>query len=193
MGAGTGVDELVRASARWSDELAAVRPVLLATGLREEVKWGKACYTHDGANIVILQEMKDFLALMFFKGALLPDPDGVLEDQGPNSRSAKRICFRSVGDVTRLAATVTAYVDEAVRVEEAGLEVAPAPEPEPAEEFRARLDTDEELRTAFEALTPGRRREYHLYVSGAKQASTRSARVEKCAPRILAGKGLRDR
>ncbi len=187
------VDAYISRSDKWPDEMTELRPVLLACGLSEEIKWGKPCFSHEGHNIAILQEMKDFLALMFFKGALLNDPDGVLEEQGPNSRSARRICFTSVDDVTRLSGTVTAYVDEAIAVEEAGLDVGPAPQLVLAEELRNRLDRDATFKEAFEALTPGRQREYNLYISDAKQASTREARVEKYAPQILAGKGLRDR
>ncbi|MBK9181117.1 MAG: YdeI/OmpD-associated family protein [Acidimicrobiales bacterium] len=169
-----------------------LRAVLLGCGLTEELKWGKPCYVHRGKNIAIVQEMKDFLALMFFKGALLHDTDHVLEDQGPNSRSARRIRFTSADDVDRLTDTVTAYVAEAVDVEDAGGTVGAPPELVLVEELEHRLDRDPALRAAFETLTPGRRREYHLYVAGAKQATTRVARVEKCVPRILDGKGLRD-
>ncbi len=137
--------------------------------------------------------MKDFLALMFFKGALLSDPQGVLESQGPNSRSALRMCFRSTDDVARLADTIKAYVAEAIEVEEAGLEIGPAPAVTFVHELQKRLDSDVAFRTAFEALTPGRQREYNLHVSEAKQATTREARVEKSVPKILAGKGFRDR
>lgn len=174
-------------------EIAAVRQILLSSELTEAIKWGKPCYSHDGANILILQEMKRFLAIMFFKGALLDDPAKVLESQGPNSRSARRICITSVDDVARLSDAIAAYVAEAIEVEQAGLEVGPAPEPEFCDELVTRLDRDEAFRTAFEALTPGRRREYHLYFSSAKQSSTRAARVEKYAPKILDGKGFRDR
>lgn len=187
------VDAYIARSDRWPEEISALRPVLLDRGLVEEVKWGKPCYSRDGRNIAIVQEMKDFLALMFFKGALLADPDGVLREQGPNSRSAKRIAFTSVDDVERLADTVGRYVDEAVDVEDAGLTVEPAPEPELAPELQERLEADPDLLAAFEALTPGRRREYNLHVSDAKQPTTRASRVDKVAPRILAGKGLRDR
>jgi len=124
---------------------------------------------------------------------LLTDPAGVLEDQGPNSRSARRICFRSVADVKRLRDTVQEYVAAAVAVEQAGLEVGPAPELVLVAELQARLDRDPALKAAFESLTPGRRREYHLHISDAKQASTRQARIDKYVPQILAGKGLRDR
>ena len=187
------VDAYLKRSEQWPAEIAALRPVLRGCGLDEEIKWGKPCYCHEGANIVLLQEMKRFLALMFFKGALVEDPDGVLVDQGPSTRSARRIEVTSVDDVERLAGTIEALVAEAVRVEEAGLDVGPAPEPELAEELRQRLDRDSALRAAFESLTAGRRREYNLYVSGAKQAATRAARVEKYVEKILAGKGLRDR
>ena len=187
------VDAYIERSVKWPEEMSRLRPILLGRGLTEQIKWGKPCYSHGGRNVVIVQEMNDFLALMFFKGALLADPEGVLEEQGPNSRSARRITFTSVEDVDRRAGTVAAYLDEAIGVAEAGLQVEPAPEPEIGDELRSRMDSDPAFRAAFESLTPGRRREYDLYVSAAKQASTRWARVEKCARRILAGKGLRDR
>ena len=187
------VDQYLAASERWPDEIRALRTVLLGCGLDEQVKWGKPCYSQDGSNIVIVQEMKHFLALMFFKGALLDDPAGVLREQGPNSRSARRIEFTSVDEVERLADVVEAYVDQAVRVEQAGLEVPPAPELELVEELQARLDADAALKEAFEGLTPGRQREYHLQISSAKQAATRESRIDKFVPKILAGKGFRDR
>jgi uncharacterized protein YdeI (YjbR/CyaY-like superfamily) len=187
------VDAYVAQAERWPEEIAAVRPILTGCGLVEEIKWNKPCFTHDGHNIVILQEMKDFLALMFFKGALLADEHGVLEDQGPNSRSARRMCITSVDDVTRLAPILTAYVAEAIEVEHSGKQIDPAPELVLADELQARLDADPALRDAFESLTPGRRREYNLHISGAKQAGTRASRVDRCVPSILDGKGLRDR
>ena len=186
------VDAYIQRSENWPNEMSELRPILLSGGLTEEIKWGKPCYSHDGKNIAILQEMKGFLALMFFKGALLDDAASVLEEQGQNSRSARRIRFTSVEDVARLAGTVKAYVAEAIDVEEAGLQVGPAPELILVEEIQIRLDEDPALKAAFEALTPGRQREYNLHVSDAKQARTRAARVEKHAERILDGKGLRD-
>lgn len=186
------VDAYIGRSTKWPEELAAMRPVLLGAGLTEEIKWGKPCYSHEGRNIAILQEMNDFLALMFFKGALLSDPEGVLEEQGPNSRSARRICFTSTDDVARLTDTVKAYLEEAIGVEDAGLDVGPAPALALAEELQRRLDADPALAAAFAALTPGRQREYNLQISEAKQAKTREARVDRHVPRILQGKGLRD-
>lgn len=188
----TKVDAYVARSQQWPEELAAARKILLGCGLSEDIKWGKPTFSHDGNNIVILQEMKDFLALMFFKGALLDDPVGVLKSQGPNSRSALRIEITSASELTRLKKTIVAYVAAAIAVEEAGLKVAPAPELVLVEELQQRIDHDPAFRKAFEGLTPGRRREYHLHISEAKQAATRVARVEKCAPKILAGKGFRD-
>jgi uncharacterized protein YdeI (YjbR/CyaY-like superfamily) len=113
------VDAYISRSDKWPEEMTGLRPILLSCGLTEQIKWGKPCYSHDGKNIVILQEMKDFLALMFFKGALLNDSEGVLEEQGPNSRSARRIRFTSTEDVARLTDTVKAYIDDAIDVEEA--------------------------------------------------------------------------
>ena len=150
------VDAYISRSEKWPDEMTDLRPILLAGGLIEEIKWGKPCYSHEGRNIVILQEMKEFLALMFFKGALLNDSEGVLEEQGPNSRSARRIRFTSVEDVTRLTDTVQAFIDEAIDIEEAGLDVDPAPELVLVEKLQNRLDQDPAFKAAFEALTPGR-------------------------------------
>lgn len=187
------VDAYIERSDQWPDEMRALRPILLDAGLTEEIKWAKPCYGHDGKNIAIMQEMQGFLALMFFKGALLEDPHGLLREQGPNSRSAKRFEFTSVDEITDVADAIADYVADAVEVERRGLTVEPAPERELVEELRQRLQADPELRTAFESLTPGRQREYDLYVAGAKQASTREARIDRNVERILAGKGLRDR
>lgn len=187
------VDAYLGEAELWPDEIRALRTILLDCGLTEEVKWGKPCYSHDGSNIAIVQEMKNFLALMFFKGALLDDPEGVLRDQGPNSRSARRIELTSVDEVERLAGVIRAYVDDAIDVEEQGLEVGPTPEPEWVEELQVRLDEDPAFREAFESLTPGRQRGYNLYFSDAKKPETRHARVAKYEDKILAGKGIHDR
>jgi uncharacterized protein YdeI (YjbR/CyaY-like superfamily) len=187
------VEAYISRSERWPEEMSRLRPILLDSGLTEEIKWRKPCYTHDGANVAIVQEMNDFLALMFFKGALLEDPDDVLEEQGPNSRSARRIELRSVEDVERLAGTIASYLTEAIDVEEAGLEVDPPPELEPVAELRERMEREPEFKEAFEALTPGRQREYNLFFSDAKRPETRMARIDRCAPKILARRGLRDR
>lgn len=187
------MDEHLARSTQWPDELAAMRRVLLGTGLSEHLKWHKPCYAHEGANIVILQEMKGFLAAMFFKGALLEDPAGLLRDQGPNSRSAKRLELNSVAQIEELAPIIADYVAEAVEVERSGRKVPAPPALELVDELQQLLDADAALAAAFAALTPGRQREYHLHIAGAKQASTRTSRAEACAPKILAGKGLRDR
>jgi uncharacterized protein YdeI (YjbR/CyaY-like superfamily) len=189
----TDVDAYLERSDRWRDVVVSLRAVLLGCPLDEQIKWGKPCYTNDGANIAIIQEMKEFVALMFFKGTLLDDPDGHLEDQGPNSRSARRMRFACVDDVTRSAATIERFVDAAIDVERSGLDVGPAPALELVEELRVRLDADPALRAAFESLTPGRQREYHLYVAEAKRSATRASRVDGCVDRILQGKGRRDR
>ncbi len=120
------VDAYLERAELWPDEIRALRPILRKCGLAEEIKWGKPTYSHDGRNILILQEMKGFLAVMFFKGALLTDDAGVLHSQGPNSRSAKRMQITSTADVKRLAPVIRAYVDQAIAVEDAGLEPAPA-------------------------------------------------------------------
>ncbi len=187
------VDGFLAGATRWRGESTRLREILLDAGLDEALKWGKPCYAADGRNLAIVQPMKAFLALMFFKGALLDDPAGVLEEQGENSRGQRRICFTSVAQVDELAGVVGALVRQAVEVERAGLTLPERPAPVLADELQARLDVDPELRAAFEGLTPGRQREYNLHISGAKQSATRARRVDQLAPRILEGKGLRDR
>lgn len=187
------VDAYLQASDQWPDEIKSLRPLLLDCGLTEEIKWGKPCYCLDEANIALIQEFSDHLALMFFKGVLLDDPEGVLHDQGPNTHAAKRIKFTSTEEVEALSDVVTAYVREAIAHEEAGTELPARPDEGLAPELVDRLASDDELAGAFENLTPGRQREYNLYVSDAKQSSTRERRMDKIVLRILSGKGLRDR
>lgn len=187
------VDSYLAESELWPDEIAAIRTILLGEGLDEAIKWGKPCYGHDGANICILQEMKNFLAVMFFKGALIEDPTELLHEVGENSNAARRLQFTSVDEIDGLADTIRAYVQEAIDIEEAGLEVEKAPDKPLVAELQDRLDSDADFRAAFEGLTPGRQRAYNLHFSDAKQSETRLRRIEKYAAKILAGKGLQDR
>ena len=189
------VDHCFRHAARWRAEARRLRRILLDCGLTEELKWRTPCYLHDGRNICIIQWMKDLLALLFFKGALLKDPDGVLERQGPNSRSGFRMRFTSVEDVRRMEGSVRASVREAIEVERAGLKVAraKAADLEYPEELVARFAEDPGFEAAFEGLTAGRRRGYVLHFSGAKQSNTQAARIERYRRKILAGKGFHDR
>ncbi|MFP3906246.1 MAG: YdeI/OmpD-associated family protein [Acidimicrobiales bacterium] len=187
------VDAYLASTEQWPDEIATLRPLLLDVGLTEEIKWGKPCYCLGDANVVLIQEFSDHLALMFFKGVLLDDPADVLHDQGPNSHAAKRMVFTSVEDVEELADVVTAYIKAAIAHEQAGTELPARPDEPLAPELVDRLASDDQLAEAFDNLTPGRQREYNLHVSDAKQPSTRERRINKIVPRILNGKGLRDR
>ena len=188
------VDAYLAESEQWPDEIAAIRPILLSCDLTETIKWGKPCYCiDDDDNIVLLQEFSDHLALMFFQGVLLDDPNQVLHAQGPNTHGPKRMQFTSTAEVESLAHVIEAYVHEAIHHARAGTELPPRPEEALAPELQDRLASDDELAEAFDALTPGRQREYNLHISDAKQSTTRNRRIDKVVPRILAGKGLRDR
>ena len=176
----------------WRQEANELRKILLSAGLTEELKWGKPCYAYDGKNICIIQRMNSFLVLLFFKGALLKDPDNVLEVQGANSRNGYRMRFTSVKDVAKMAKSVKAYVGEAIEVEKAGLKVEKASRLDYPEELVDKFAEDSELRAAFDKLTPGRKRGYALYFSDAKQSKTRVARIERCRSKILAGKGFQE-
>jgi uncharacterized protein YdeI (YjbR/CyaY-like superfamily) len=188
------VDDLLNQQTKWRDELVALRKIALACGLSEEVKWGQPCYTDQGRNIAIIHGFKDYCALLFMKGALLKDPPGILIQQTENVQSGRQIRFTALDQIAAKENLLKAYIQEAVEIEKAGLKVErrKTEDFEVAAEFQSRLDQDPELKKAFQALTPGRQRAYLLHFAGARQAKTREARIDKCRPQILAGKGLMD-
>ncbi|HUN72420.1 MAG TPA: YdeI/OmpD-associated family protein [Steroidobacteraceae bacterium] len=179
---------------RWSAEFAALRQLCLASGLNEELKWGQACYDLDGGNVVLIHGFKDYCALLFVKGVLLKDPQGILIQQTKNVQAGRQIRFTGLQDISKRKAAIAAYIKEAIAVEKSGAKVPmkSAAQFEVPEEFRARLDDDPALAKAFRALTPGRQKGYLLYFAAAKQSATRTARVEKNVPRILKGLGRDD-
>src|SRR5579863_729150 len=188
------VTQAHRREKRWSAEYGALRQLCLASGLNEELKWGQACYDLDGSNVVLIHGFKDYCALLFMKGALLKDPKGILIQQTKNVQAGRQIRFASLADVTKQKAAVKAYIEEAIAVEKSGARVKKKSVSQfdvPAE-FQRRLKDDVELAEAFQALSPGRQRGYLLYFAAAKQSATRTARVEKHAPRIVKGLGLND-
>ena len=185
------VDGYLKKAKKWQEEFKTLRRISLDCGLTEELKWGKPCYTFQKSNIAIIQGFKEFCALLFCKGALLNDAKGILKKFG--WQAARRIPFTGVREIVKMELILKAYIHEAIEVEKAGLKVNFKQNPEPIpEEFQNKLGESPALKTAFEALTPGRQRGYILYFSGAKQSKTRESRVEKCMRRILNGKGLND-
>ena len=179
---------------RWNREYAALRQLCLASGLNEELKWGQACYDLNGSNVVLIHGFKDYCALLFMKGALLKDTKGILIQQTKNVQAARQIRFASLADITKQKASVKAYIKEAIAIEKSGVKVKMKRVAQFAVpvEFQKRLDDDPKLAEAFHALTPGRQKGYLLYFAAAKQSATRTARVEKDAPRILKGLGPDD-
>ena len=188
------VDAYLKRNERWQAEMTALRALLLDCPLTEDLKWGVPCYTLDGKNVVLIHAFKEYCALLFHKGALMKDPDGVLIQQTDNVQSARQIRFASLDEIHRMQNLLKSYVHEAIDVEKAGLKVVHKTVAEFAmpEEFKAALAADDTLKSAFEALTPGRQRGYLLHFSSAKQSATRESRIEKCRPKIMAGKGLDD-
>jgi uncharacterized protein YdeI (YjbR/CyaY-like superfamily) len=179
---------------KWKDEFLRLREILLACGLKEELKWGSPCYTSDDRNIVLIHGFKDYCALLFFKGALMKDTRGILVQQTKNVQSARQVRFTDFDEIVNLETTIKAYVKEAIRVEKAGLKViakTPA-EYDMPEEFENLLEDNRDLKKAFYALSPGRQRGYLLYFSSAKQSKTREGRIEKYMAQILDGKGIDD-
>jgi uncharacterized protein YdeI (YjbR/CyaY-like superfamily) len=188
------VDNFLSHADRWQEEFKKLRSIALDCGLDEVLKWGKPSYSLEGANIVLMHGFKEYCALLFFKGALLKDPAGILIQQTENVQAARQIRFTSVQEIAKLEPTLKTYIKEAIAVEKAGLEVSykKTSEFKIPEEFKNKLDKNRAVKAAFEALTPGRQRGYLLLFSAPKQSKTREARIEKSVPQILKGKGLND-
>ncbi|MBL0019129.1 MAG: YdeI/OmpD-associated family protein [Bacteroidetes bacterium] len=179
---------------RWQQEVKRLRVLALETGLAEELKWGHPCYVLGKANVFLIHDFKDYCALLFHKGSLLQDSAGLLVQQTENVQAARQLRFTNLQEIHAQEAMIKAYMHEAIAVEKAGLkvELKKTTEFNMPEEFQSALEANSELKTAFEALTPGRQRGYLLHFSSPKQSATRASRVAKSIPKILSGKGLDD-
>ena len=187
------VDAYLSKAKKWQEESKALRTIALGCGLTEELKWGKPCYTFQESNLLIIQGFKNYCALMFCKGALLEDPDGILKKPGENTQAARQARFVNVQEITEMEPVLKSYIYEAIEVEKAGLKVDFKKSPEPVpEELENKFNETPDLKAAFDALTPGRQRAYILYFSAPKQSKTRDSRIDKCIQQILSGKGLND-
>lgn len=188
------VDDYLSKVKKWQEELGKLRTIVLDCQLTEEMKWKQPCYTYENRNIVIISGFKEYCLLGFFNGALLKDTEGILSKPGENTQAGRQIRFTNVQEIVEMEPILKAYIYEAIEVEKAGLKVnfKQTAEFNIPEEFQNKLDVTPSLKTAFEALTPGRQRAYLLYFSEPKQSKTRESRVEKCMQQILNGKGLND-
>lgn len=188
------VDEFLGKAKQWRAEFEKLRAIVLDSELTEELKWGKPCYTFEGQNAVLIHGFKEYCALLFVKGTLLDDAQGILIRQTEHTQAARQIRFTNLAEIVEMEPILKAYIDEAIEVERAGLQVEfkKTSEYTVPEEFQQKLDENAALKAAFEALTPGRQRAYLLYFSAPKQSKTRLSRVEKYTQHILAGKGMND-
>ena len=194
------VDFYFSKAKKWQEELEKLRMIVLDCGLTEELKWGVPCYSFftirdkKKTNIVLIHVFKEYCAVLFFKGVLLKDANGILVQQTENVQAARQIRFTNLKEIVKMERILKAYIHEAVEVEKAGLKVPlkKTKEFNIPEEFQKKLDKIPALKTAFHALSPGRQRGYLLYFSTAKQSKTRESRIEKYIPQILGGKGLDD-
>ncbi|MDN5204631.1 YdeI/OmpD-associated family protein [Fulvivirgaceae bacterium BMA10] len=179
---------------RWIPELELFRTIVLECGLTEECKWGAPCYTFQNKNVLMISALRDYCCISFFKGSLLSDNKSLLDKPGENSQAARLFKFTNIEQVKDIKDDIRAYIFEAIEVEKSGLKVNFKKKPEPIpEELEEKFEEDPYLRTAFEALTPGRQRGYIIYFSQPKQSKTRIARIEKAVPKILNGEGLHDK
>lgn len=188
------MDEFLSRAKNWQTEFEKLREIALDCDLTEELKWGVPCYTYNNKNIVLIHGFKEYCAILFVNGALLKDANGILVQQTENVQAARQARFTNLQQIKERAAILKAYILEAVEAEKAGLKVdfKATAEFSMPDELRAKFAADPALKTAFEALTPGRQRAYILFFAAAKQAATREARIEKSIPQILNGKGLND-
>ena len=188
------VDWFFDKAEKWKKEFEKLRTIILDCGLDEDLKWGQACYTFEERNIVLMHGFKEYCALLFFKGALLNDPENILIQQTENVQSARQIRFINLKEIVEKERIIKAYIYEAIEVERAGLQVKlkKTSDFKVPEEFQKKLDKKPALKKAFEALTPGRQRAYIFHFSQPKLSKTREQRVEKYIPQILEGKGLND-
>ena len=177
----------------WVDELRQLRRIVLECGLAEEFKWSQPCYMYQKSNVLFVVALKNYAVISFIKGALLADPHGILVAPGENSQSVRYARFTSVKEILEVEAIIKAYIYEAIEVEKLGLKLEFKRDPEPVpEELLSKFAEVPELKSAFEALSPGRQRGYILYFSQAKQSKTREARIEKYMAKIFNGKGIND-
>ncbi len=188
------VDWYFSKAKKWQEELEKLRIIVLNCDLTEELKWGVPCYIFQKNNVVLIHVFKEYCAILFFKGTLLDDIKGVLVQQTKNTQATRQIRFTNVSEIVEMETIIKVYIFEAIEVEKAGLKVnfKKTTELEFPEEFQNYLNEIPELKTAFDALTPGRQKGYILYFSAAKQSKTRVSRVEKSIEQILNGKGLDD-
>ena len=188
------VDFFFNKAEKWRDEFERLRGIVLDCELTEELKWGVPCYTLGNSNIVLIHGFKEYCALLFVKGALLKDVMGILIQQTENVQAARQIRFADVAEIVEMEPVIKAYIREAIEVEKAGLQVdyKKTAEFNMPEELQCKLEENPDFKAAFESLSQGRQRGCLIYFAAPKQAKTRAARVEKCVPQILAGKGLND-
>jgi uncharacterized protein YdeI (YjbR/CyaY-like superfamily) len=188
------VDFYFEKEGTWKEEIKRLRTIVLDCGLNEELKWGCPCYTFEKTNIVLIHVFKEYCALLFFKGSLLQDPEGILIQQTKNVQVPRQMRFTSAREIARMKSIIKAYIFEGIEVEKSGMKpkLKKTAEYNIPEEFQKKLDKTPALKSAFKALTPGRQRGYLLYFSAPKQSETRRSRVEKSVKQILDGKGLND-
>ena len=188
------VDFYFNKEKKWQEEIQKLRTIILDCQLTEELKWGVPCYMFQKSNIVLIHTFKEYCAVLFFKGALLNDTNGILIQQTENTQSSRQIRFTNTLEIVKLEPIIKAYVFEAIEVEKAGLKIELKKDTELkiTEELKNKFAENPLLKTAFNALTPGRQRGYNLYFSAPKQSKTRESRIEKYTQQILNGKGLND-
>ena len=184
------LDAYFSEATKWYDELNKLRMIVLGCGLSEDMKWRQPCYTFDGGVVLLISPFKDYCALAFFKGALLKDDKGILTAPGENSQFVRQARFTAVADIVAMEPVLKSYIQEAIELQKAGAKVQKHPQVAIPEEFQNKLDELPAVKAAFEALTPGRQRAYLMHFSQPKQSKTREARIEKCLPQIIEGKGM---
>lgn len=179
---------------KWAAELKIIAGILDKTILEKSVKWGADVYTFNGKNVVSYGGFKNYFTIWFYNGVFLSDKYQLLVNaQEGKTKSLRQWRMVSASEID--AEKLLEYINEAIEIEKQGLKIAPNKfESIPLEPLMAgAFEKDDILKVAFEKLTPGKQKEYIIYINEAKQEKTKLARLEKITPMILEGKGLNDK
>lgn len=179
---------------QWQEELSILASIISKANLEKSIKWGAEVFTYNGKNVISYGGFKNYFALWFFNGVFLKDKYTVLENaQEGKTKSLRHWKFYSIEEINEKK--IIEYINEAIEIEKKGLKIS-------TEKFKPveipdilleALNNNKKLKSAYEKLTPGRQKEYILFINEAKQENTKLKRIEKICPMILEGIGLNDK
>lgn len=188
------VDQYLTLHNKWKSQLSKLREILLSYELSETIKWGAPVYTKDGKNLIGIGAFKNHYGLWFFQGALLKrNTDLLVNAQEGKTQAMRQIKFDINSELD--PAILGKYIKETIELHVLGktVKLAPSKKVEIPVELISKMENEPEFHKAFKSLTPGKQKEYSLYIIEAKREETKLNRIEKIKPMIIAGIGLNDK